>query len=155
MIVVEGRPDFSIRDFGVTIAKRHPPYVYSPIGALIHKVALVRMHWYDAKGDYLERLQHPKLIIVTICHQHFFPKKHGKPWAVMCELPRPNACLCGPCHGQLPTWGRDSNPTVTRDEARRLLGCVDERERENIEPDTLPIGRDRLALAGVMIRESR
>lgn len=126
--IIQGRPDFTDRNFGVTRAKRHAKYVYSNLnGLLLHKIAHVQLRWYDAGGDHLIRRETPHASITTICGQTFFggkTRRGGKVRATMCELPKPDAVLCGRCHGEGPVFGKDSTPGVTKQEAKTRLGCV-------------------------------
>lgn len=126
-IVIEGRPDFEDHNFGVTRAKRHPKYVYgTAFGSLLHKVAYIQMRWWSPDYGRLVRRKAPRLLISTICGQTFFvgAMKNGKPRSTMCELPKPDAVLCGRCHGEGPTFGKNSNAGVTKREAKARLGCV-------------------------------
>jgi hypothetical protein len=129
--IVEGRPDFVDRKFGVTVAKRHAKYVYSNLnGLLLHKVNKVELHWYDARMDHLVRRDVPHVSITTVCGQMFFgsSSRGGKALrrSTMCELPKPDAVLCGRCHGETPPFGKDGKPPCTKGEAKVRLGCITE-----------------------------
>lgn len=126
-LIVPGRPDFADKSFGITKAKRHVKYVYSndANGCLIHKVREVTFHWYEAKGDYLERRQAPHICIKTICSQVFFAhNRKGKRAATMCEIPSPDAVLCGRCHGEPPVFTKGKSHAEEKRAARARLGCV-------------------------------
>lgn len=59
-----GRRDLSEHDYGVTLAKKHPPYVFSIRGrsCLIHKVARVELHWYRITMHRLIKLKRPYMM---------------------------------------------------------------------------------------------
>jgi hypothetical protein len=126
--IIHGRPDFRDHDFGVTYAKKFPPFVFSIRGnsALIHKVDAVRMRWYEVggRGEYLYRLDQPRLTAVTVCGMY---KRLSGESSRTCMLPNPNALLCGRCHGEVPTFSKHGAATkagITRTAAHVKLGCV-------------------------------
>lgn len=127
--IVRGRPDFANHRFGITKAKRTPKYVYSLShqAMLIHKVAYAENYWYVPMGDHLLRLDTPKIIARTVCNQSFFihlPRDHRKFRASFCEVPNPEAVLCGGCHGEVATFGKHGNPPCTKELAKVRLGCI-------------------------------
>ena len=125
--VVLGRPDFADRSFGVTQLKRFPPYVYSLLGGmLVHKVESVEARWYKPQMNHLERLSSPALIIRAVCGQVFYAGQGcRRERSRSCALPRPDAVLCGRCHGTGPVFGRGlAERAVTRREAKQRLGCI-------------------------------
>lgn len=138
--VIDGRPDLERGrgcSFGVTFAKRFPPYVYSTtrMGALVHRVLEVELHWYVPDYHRLIRRVSPLVIVRTHCDQVSFPKGRGtrKPSnASTCVVPSPDALMCGRCHGRPATFGWDGEATklgITRKEANARLGCLTEVER--------------------------
>jgi len=125
-IDIDGRPDFGNWEFGVTHAKHALPYVHSTWrnACLVHKVADVRMRWYDAKGSWLQRRDTPSVIAETVCGQFVFlgtdnRRLRGK----MCKIPDPNAVLCGRCHGELPTFSAKRKWRIKKRWAKDHLGC--------------------------------
>ena len=125
-IYTEGRPDFpGWKRFGITKAKHFPPYVYSAnkMGLLIHKIADVDLYWWEPcdGGERLVRRTAPKMIAHTICNQSKYLKP-GK--AHTCAIPRPDAILCGRCHGETPTFARNKPAKVSKQYARDHLGCI-------------------------------
>ena len=135
-IIIKGRPDMEDRQFGKTRAKRHPKYVYGTAsGLLMHEVAYVELHWYDfgPGGHSLIRRDSPRITITTCCGQLFHaqprhwnrPNRDGKPRATICDVPNPDAVLCGRCRGEGPVFGKNGTGNVTKREAKDRLGCDD------------------------------
>lgn len=129
--LIRGRPDFGNPDFGKTLLKRFPPYVYSRLGGmLIHRVLRVEAQWYQAvyPGDALERLPCPRLTFVAVCGQSFYAgagPRSGRSQA--CAIPKPGAVLCGRCSGTGPVFGKGlAERDVKRRDARARIGCVAE-----------------------------
>lgn len=131
--VIEGRPDFRNPKFGVTRAKRFPPYVFSVSvnSCLIHKIAYVEMHWYEVirGGHALARRRKPFVFATTVCGQskRLSVGSRGAQPARTCLLPDPDAVLCGRCHGEAATFGKEGAGTkagLSRQEAWTKLGCV-------------------------------
>jgi hypothetical protein len=126
--IVEGRPDFANTRFGVTRAKKHPAYVFSTTvnSSLIHKIAHVDLHWYEVvhNGHALARRKEPFMIAHTVCGQtKFLNRQRSK----TCEIPAPDAILCGRCHGEPATFGPDGAGTkagITRHTGFLKLGCA-------------------------------
>lgn len=125
---IMGRPDHADHNFGVMRAKRHPPYVFSIRGAscLVHKVAYVDLHWWRVSngGHSLVKLKRPVLIAHTTCSMVF--RLEGRT-ARTCLVPAPESLLCGRCHGDLATFGKDGAATaagLTRHVAHLKLGCA-------------------------------
>lgn len=128
--VIEGRPDFADHAFGVTHAKRFPPYVFSTVGnaCLVHKVARVELRWWTPGrgGRCLLKRVHPRMYAETVCGQTKYFRK-GR--TQTCTVPDPDAVLCGRCHGEPATFGRDGLAAAlgfTRREAHDRLGCLPE-----------------------------
>lgn len=126
--VIEGRPDFANPDFGITLAKKFPPYVFSINGnaALVHRVLAVRLKWYDAAGyggHCLIKRTQPRMTAVCACGIWFYLRPER---SRTCRVPAPDALLCGRCHGQGANFpGRDrSKWTQAKREAHVKLGCV-------------------------------
>lgn len=126
MNIVEGRPDFEDRSFGVTHLKQFPPYVYSLLGGmLVHKVEAVQARWYKPQYGHLERLESPILTIVAACGQLFYAGHGRAERSRACVLPKPDAVLCGRCQGTGAVFGRGlAERAVTRRDAKRRIGCV-------------------------------
>ena len=126
---IEGRPDFRDHSFGITKLKDFPKYVYGTAGnaLLIHKVSSVEAYWYEPDYGRMLRLETPKLIARSVCQQSFFihlPRSRQKFKAVMCEVPKPDAVLCGACHGQPRPFGRHGKPPCSKEMAKIRLGCL-------------------------------
>ena len=126
---VEGRPDFANHSFGITRLKDYPKYVYGMAGnaLLVHKVAYVEAYWYEPQYDRMLRLETPKLIARSVCNCSFFihlPHARKKFKAVMCEIPKPDAVLCGACHGQPRPYGKNGTPPCSKELAKIQLGCL-------------------------------
>lgn len=103
--------------------KKHPKYVHGKIGLamMLHKIAYVEMRWYDCDYHVFKRLVHPILCAKTVCGT-FWTLQAGK--SGTCEMPAPDAVLCGMCHGTGRVWARGQTPTVTKRQAKDRLGCV-------------------------------
>lgn len=127
-VVIEGRPDFADRRFGVVRAKKHPPYVFSvnANAVLVHKVAYVDMWWWkvDRGGNQLRKLSRPVLIATSVCNYSFRLSGHKNR---TCLIPSPDAVLCGRCHGEPASFGPNGRATkakIKKPEAHVKLGCV-------------------------------
>lgn len=127
-VVIDGRPDFIDRKFGVTLAKKFPPYVFSITcnSALVHRMARVEIHWWAVtrNGHGLAKLTKPVLIGHTICGQ---TKRLNAKRSRTCMVPAPDAVLCGRCHGEPATFGKDGAGTksgLSRHVAYTRLGCT-------------------------------
>lgn len=132
---IHGRPDFEANGrgekFGVTRAKKFPPYVFSvnANAALIHKIAYVELHWWEASsikssGDCLKKRHKPMMIAITVCGVHKFLEVAK---TRTCIIPRPDAIRCGRCHGFAAPFGKDGwakQAGIKRTEAYVKLGCV-------------------------------
>lgn len=126
--VIHGRPDFGASGFGITEAKKHPPYVFGirGVSCLVHKILRVELHWWRVSrtGCELVKLKRPVMIAVTPCAQSF--RLEGR-ISRTCHVPKPDALLCGRCHGEgatFPKRGRARKTGLTRQEAHVKLGCV-------------------------------
>lgn len=103
-IDIDGRPDWKDHKFGKTKAKRHKRFVYSNIDrtspSKVHRVAAVRFSWYDAHGDWLERLDHPKIMVDCLCGYFFFlgPDKVS---GILCNRPPAGYPRCPACEGRV------------------------------------------------------
>lgn len=132
---VDGRPDIGpgrVPDFGVTMATRHPPYVFSTSAhaSLVHQILYVEMHWYAVNrgGHGLVRLQKPVLFAHTGCRVCFRVSGHR---VRTCLVPNPDALLCKACQGLGRNFRRgkwagnvDEETGLTRHQAGVRLGCV-------------------------------
>jgi len=114
------------------LAKKFLPYVYStgPNGALMHKVASVRMFW-DQKDGRRNQCK-PAVIAETVCGMskivgHYYAKQ-GEIRARMCEIPDRSSVLCGRCSGELPTFSKRRAERIARQWAHDHLGCKSEGE---------------------------
>lgn len=137
--VVNGRPDFADRRFGVTLAKRFAPYAYArgPNAALVHRVVRVELRWYDVGpcGHTLVRRATPKATAVLACGPVLYlatgatGPEARKRRALLCALPAPGAVLCGRCHGEPASFGPYGSATRTglsKRAAGARLGCLAE-----------------------------
>jgi hypothetical protein len=121
---VVDRDSVNERRFGVSIAKRHPNYVFSvnKNACLMHKIGEVEIQHYAfiAGGSKLGRLKQPAMIAHTVCGASFAltPERSRT-----CAVPLPDAVLCGRCHGQLPTFRRSVASKAAKIAARVKLGC--------------------------------
>lgn len=106
-----------------TIAKKYPKYVHGRIGMamLLHKIDFVALQWYDYGWHEFIRLKHPSIVARSVCgnYYHLIAGRAGT-----CELPAPDAVLCGMCHGTGRIWPRGKTPTITKRQAKDRLGCV-------------------------------
>ena len=124
--VIDGRPDFYNFGFGMTLAKKFPPYVFS-VGmnaGLVHKVVRVELHWWVPirSGHQLGRLNRPRMIAHLACGEFRFLKAK---YTRTCLIPNPEALLCGRCHGEPATFGKHGKARgMPRSEAHVKLGCV-------------------------------
>lgn len=134
-----GRPDFrgGGMEWATTRAKRHPKYVYgTKQGLLLHEIAKMELQWWQLSGNghYWRRVKSPRVYYTTKCGMNFFGpdpespyKKDANGKATVCELPKPDAVLCGRCKGEPPIFAKGSQPKPggpTRQEARARIGCV-------------------------------
>ena len=125
--VIHGRPDFGSR-FGVTLAKKYPPYVFSIRGAscLVHNVSHVSLHWWRVShgGRSLVKLKRPVMIATTMCGMSF---RLEATKTRTCHVPSDEALLCGRCNGLAHTFGWNGEATkagIKRTEAHVKLGCA-------------------------------
>ena len=126
--VIYGRPDFANHGFGVTLAKKFPPYVFS-IGAnacLVHKVKRVEIRWWQVAGhgEKLVKLTKPRMIAILACGEFRFLASDR---TRTCMVPNPDAILCGRCHGELAPFGKHGTARkagITVQQAHVKLGCV-------------------------------
>lgn len=115
--------------FGVTRAKKFPPYVFSINGnaLLVHRVAYVQISWWrisNTNYDMLVKVLRPKMTAHTRCQQVKFLDSDR---ARTCVVPQPAALLCGACHGDAATFGRNGRGTkegIAKQWAKAQLGCV-------------------------------
>lgn len=117
------RPNVWTKPPEPTRAKKHPKYVHGRIGMamLLHKIDYVEIRWYDYGWHEFIRLKHPSLVARSVCG-NYYHLRAGR--AGTCELPAPDAVLCGMCHGTGRIWSRGKIPTVTKRQAKDRLGCV-------------------------------
>ncbi len=108
-----------------TLAKRTPKYIYGASGnsCLIHKVREVRLRWWTCgpNGSYLVRLQNPRMLAECMCGMSFRIEPGA---SVACELPKPDAVLCGRCHGEGTNFPQGREHKVPKRLARVRLGCI-------------------------------
>lgn len=109
------------------IVKSRVPYIYgtSRNACLIHKINYVRLQWWKCgpRGDYLVRLQSPRMIAITNCQQWI--SMDGTK-AKTCALPRPDAVLCARCHGEGTNFPHGRPHKVSKQLAKVRLGCIAE-----------------------------
>lgn len=121
------RDSVNERTFGVTVARRHPAYVYSihKNAGLMHKVRdVVIQHYAIVSMDKLGRLKQPAMIAHTVCGMS---KVLLAAKTRTCTVPEPGSLLCGTCHGEPATFGKRGAATkagIKRAEAHVALGCV-------------------------------
>lgn len=121
------RDSVNERTFGVTVAKRHPAYVYSinKNAALMHKVRDVEIqHYATVSMNVLGRLKVPAMIAHTVCgmSRALTPDRSRT-----CTVPEPGSVLCGRCHGEPATFGKHGRAIregIRRQDANAALGCV-------------------------------
>ena len=105
-------------------AKKFPAYAYGKIGSssLIHKVSRVKLRWYELNSaTTMQRRINPEMLAETVCGRHIFlDPAHGR----MCEIPKPDAVLCGRCHGQGVNFPRGKEHAVPMKLAKIRLGCI-------------------------------
>lgn len=132
-IIYPGRPDFVDHGWGVTYAKSFPQYVYSlgRNGALIHKVNYVSIRWWRGSMDRMIRLRKPCIIAETICGMAKFVQTDEQQYrsnrlrASFCEIPKPDAVLCGRCHGEHTNFPRKDPTAKERLKLAKVkLGCI-------------------------------
>lgn len=134
-----GRPDHhgDGMEWARTMAKKHPKYVYGRrLGMLLHEIACMEFQWWQLgdNGSYWVRMKNPRIHFTTKCGTFFFgpdPEsryaKQRAPKAAVCELPKPDAVLCGRCRGEGPVFAKGCKAKPggpTRQEARARLGCA-------------------------------
>lgn len=105
-------------------AKKHPKFVHGRVGMamLLHRIDYVEVRWYDYGYGEFVRLKHPAMSARTACGA-WFSLRAGK--SGTCELPKPDAVICGMCTGAGRIWPRgEKNPRVTKRQAKDRLGCV-------------------------------
>jgi hypothetical protein len=122
-----------------SFAKKHPKYVYSRRhGMLLHEIAKMEFQWWQLgdSGKYWVRRTSPRVTYTTKCGHFFFgpdpESKYAKdkpPKVAICELPKPDAVLCGRCRGESAVFARGCQTKPggpTRQQAKARLGCVAE-----------------------------
>jgi hypothetical protein len=87
----------------------------------------------------MQRLDKPTVIAYCVCGAIRYLNS-GKHSAKVCEIPDPNAVLCGLCHGELPTFSRRRKERIARQWAHDHLGCKG--VNEVIGPYQEPNGRE-------------
>jgi len=136
---VNGRPDWhgGGMTWAQTTVKRHPKYVYgTKMGKLLHEIEKVRLVWWQlgGHGSYFFRVSSPRVYFETKCGYCFFGsdptntfRSSRKSKATVCELPKPDAVLCGRCRGEGAVFGKlgkVGRGGVTYKEARERIGCT-------------------------------
>lgn len=101
-------------------AKRFLPYVHStgPNAMLIHKVAAVKLCFEASKTTIIAETN---CGMSKILAHRYLSSRHTP--AKMCEIPDPNAVLCGVCHGELPTFSKRRKEQIKKRWAKDHLGC--------------------------------
>lgn len=107
-----------------TVVNRHPEFVYSNVGYLVHRVKKMELCWWDYVGmDGMQRRDDPWSIYNTVCGMSF--TSHSRYGATTCMAPRPEAEHCGVCNERPPTFSpRGANPSLR--DAKMRLGCTAE-----------------------------
>jgi len=124
-------------DWARTVAKKHPKYVYGRRhGMLLHEVLIMELQWWQLgdNGRYWVRMKSPRIHFQTRCGVFFFGTDPESKYArqrvakaAVCELPKPDAVLCGRCQGKEPIFAKGCKAKPggpTRQEARARLGCA-------------------------------
>jgi len=127
--IIKGRPDLTNHAFGITKAKKFPPYVYSTntSASLIHRVRYVELRWYEVfTRDSLKWLNNPNIMVITKCSQQYYLKSRKGKGFQMCEIPDANAVMCGSCSENKPTFKKGVESSKARKIAHTRLGCVSE-----------------------------
>jgi hypothetical protein len=130
-VVIPGRPDlawYSSRQGKqpfMSRAKKFPKYVHGVCGnsALIHTIAYVNLRWYrlDSGGNNLILVNEPIMRATCICGTSFrLSAKSG----VTCEIPKPDAVMCGRCNGQMPPFSKRNPNRLDIKAAKKALGCI-------------------------------
>lgn len=129
MNIVQGRPDFHVKNFGVTRAKRHPKYVYGSVfGCLVHEIKYVEFRWYEvgSPGNHLIRLDSPRVSATTKCGIAFFINNYNsRAKANVCEIPKADAVFCKACRKEGKNFPKNKEWEVTKQDAKKRLGCED------------------------------
>lgn len=99
--------------------KRHPKYVYSSRGRLVHLILRVELSWFALDWDNVVRLDHPRVHVVTNCQLCV-----RMDFANMCDLPAKDAVLCAFCHGRGRNWGKHGITKLTMRQAKEVLACA-------------------------------
>lgn len=94
--------------------------------ALMHRILHLQLRWWTCgpQGEYLIRLQAPRVVAVTICHRWIRIDSHSTNGRI-CALPKADAVLCGSCHGQARNFPRGQGHKISRELAKVRLGCVE------------------------------
>jgi hypothetical protein len=105
-------------------AKTFLPYVYSTSrnAALVHRVLRVQVRWWDCAMTHMLRRQSPILIVECACGM-FFRINGAK--AKMCEIPKPDAVLCGACNGKGRNFPRRRPADIPLSLAKIRIGCIE------------------------------
>ena len=130
-LIIPGRPDLEWyrsrqgKQPFYTKAKKFPKYVHGVRGnsALIHTIAYVDMDWCQVggNGSYLIKLDSPIMHATAICGTHFrLSSKSG----VTCEIPKPDAVMCGRCNGEMPPFSKRNPNRLDIKAAKKELGCI-------------------------------
>lgn len=116
-------------NFGVMDAKKHPPYVFSirGVSCVVHKISRVEIHWWRIgghRGELYVKLKRPVLIAQTPCCASFRLEPRI---SRTCHVPSSDAVLCGRCHGEPASFGKQGAATeagIRRQVAHVKLGCI-------------------------------
>lgn len=119
-------PRWGIEEQEVQIVSPRKPYVYGTgkNSALVHKINYIRLRWwtYGPRGEYLIRLQSPRMAAVTNCGQWIsIDSTRGK----LCSIPKPDAVFCACCHGQGRNFPRNKQHVISLELAKVRLGCIE------------------------------
>lgn len=126
--IIQGRPDFTIKNFGVTRAKRHPKYVFGSVfGCLVHEIRYVEFRWYDViAANALQWRDSPKISATTKCGIVFFINNYNsRAKANVCEIPKADSVYCKACQNNGKNFPKNKEWEVSKQEAKSRLGCND------------------------------
>ncbi len=106
---------------GRTEAKRHPRFVYSRRGFLVHEVQSIEFDWYDRTCCDKTRRKDPRTIYHTVCGMMFYMGREQT-----CAIPDKDAVLCKACRGEGKNFPKGAAHEISKPDARNRLGCAAE-----------------------------
>jgi hypothetical protein len=112
------------REYQIVVPKKAYVYGTGRNNCLIHRISHIKLRWWTPgpEGGYLVRLQSPIMAAVCICGRYIrLSDASGK----MCELPKPDAVLCGMCHGKGRNFPHNQKHEVPASLAKIRIGCIE------------------------------